>query len=608
MLLKLILLPLAVLGKKQKCSKPAYAQQLAPVKLELPGVTPHAFEPNPVYSSNENVYYGLPKRMQAPAAPRSAIVASYDEDDFKGSVVYNTAEDIQAVWLDNLEGLNDVDCSAEDQTLTLTFDTEEQATANFPDVWQLPFTALISPKYVSCIVQVDDDTRTLGLREIRSIKAVNQKQVVVEAQFLDFRGAILSQEFEFSSKPKVHQPTNNATLERRIEGSLDGNIPIHYNFDGGKIVEYKQSSIVCKKCNFDYDLGWEVKGGVTFNWVCTKKVLKICVWGKMDIDSWSAVNFNGQGGTNVDLDFRLSPDIKWSSAPMYLVRPVPIGPAITIPLVLDAGFFFSIETMVALKVDGDISLTTGFDVQFPKFTYSWDSRHGSNYEGSQMIANFHPPQFDLKATFTPSISINPLLSASINIAGYKNSIGLGLKNEFLLPITVATDAACHLEFMIQYQPDVVLTLDKDLTDFPLITLLDKICLWNRDLALPTSSATTDIASTTTTLPTTAIPTTALPTSELPTTSLATTALPTTALPTTALPTTHSSVETTQSTTEQLSSSVSSTTDANTSTETSASSTQAVSSDAVTTTSTTKYAPTASTTSTEKVLYQTAKRN
>ncbi|KAJ3382645.1 hypothetical protein HDU92_004648, partial [Lobulomyces angularis] len=122
---------------------------------------------HPMFDVAQEVLFGLPLKLDNPAAPRSRIITKFEEEKFTGNVIYHTAEGVDAVWLENLVGLNNIECLPDDPTLTLTFDSESNA--KFPEVWgRFPLTALISQRYYKCMTF--DNKLTLGVRKILGIK------------------------------------------------------------------------------------------------------------------------------------------------------------------------------------------------------------------------------------------------------------------------------------------------------------------------------------------------------------------------------------------------------------------------------------------------------
>ncbi|KAJ3219229.1 hypothetical protein HK099_004774 [Clydaea vesicula] len=417
--------------------------------------------PPPALDDTNDVLFGLPVKLDNPASPRSKIIVKFDEENFFGEVTYFTAHNVQAVWLDNLVGLTNVECSSDDN-LSLTFDPE--VAVKFPEVWgELPVIVLISQRYTSCIKNKNE--MTLPVRKILGIKSISNNVLVAEAKLINFDDVIEKADFKFSSKEG--QQSNNSTLQKRI----GGNLGVHTNLNNIRLVETKDVP-GCKECNIliknlaiDYSFRWEAYGS---------------------IGGYAVVEINGSGRDNVDIDFLLTSDlIEWKSDKKNFFT-MTLGPTIYIPQVLELGFFFKMEVVIAIALKGKLKLSTGFDSELTPLFFRWDSRFGTEAKGGEMKANYHGSKIALTAEVTPKLEVTPMLAFNIQFGSKANEVGVGLKNVFEFPLIIKLfGGSCDLTFEVVYKPDIIVrTFDSDHTilRFPKFTLFSK-CIW-KDMSEP----------------------------------------------------------------------------------------------------------------------------
>ncbi|KAJ3222871.1 hypothetical protein HK099_001795 [Clydaea vesicula] len=406
-----------------------------------------------VVSINAALNQANPRRGDA-RAPREVVETKFDEPGFYGKVTYKTTPGKSAVWLDNLEGLVNVDCSDSTQ-IVLSFEKNSQTA--LPEVWgSFPLNVIISSKYTNCLEKnsrVSSEIE-LGAKTITGTKDVKENTLILSVKPISFRKQLVQEtQFEIYSKAVG----SDAKLI-----DIGGNIPFFKDFSGMPLIDHSQlpGSVICSTCSLRYDLGWKIYGSLN---------LQGAKYG---------VTFTGTGKANFDLNYSLPKTYEFDSGVKTLFS-YPIGTNVDIPGIVTAGFFVKLEGRLKVNTNGDVSITAGFDLVQREFTYNYDSQTQSSFSGGEIVPNSHPVDVKLEADISPSVHLNPVLEAKLKIFTKDLNIGLGLDNHFASNMHVSNSGICALDFKLDYTPSIFYRLnsiDNILKSFNTMVVVPKVCL------------------------------------------------------------------------------------------------------------------------------------
>ncbi|KAJ3386836.1 hypothetical protein HDU92_002242 [Lobulomyces angularis] len=456
-----------------------------------------------------------------PSQPRSLLTVEHVEEDYLGEITFETNENVNAVWLDNLNGLLNVDCSTTGE-MKLTFDSPTNA--KLPEVWgTFPITALISAKYSNCLGQevlCEEDNicevkEALGVQVIEGINlaaATNENDLVLSTTKQEFfDDTVTETSFNFASTNVESDDPSLNSLQKRFNKQKEfqfskswidkdvfstAYLDLQSIFGPSKISP--ESKITCRNCTIDYRLGWKISGHIRSR-RCKTNSQRKCHTNKMSYE------LTGGGKATFDLKFALSGTHTVDIITIPIIPSIPLGPSagITIPGIFNAGFFFEMGANIAIDIVGKIEFTAGIDITQNDFTFTRNSRNifGSeadqidNLNGGKVDFNLHKPTFKAAAKFIPKLSINPTFSAKIELPAVKNlgvSIKLGMGNELQFPMVVDTseilEKDCLVSFALTYHPSIFVSAKalklfqafKELTNFPTFELVKKRCIKFKD--------------------------------------------------------------------------------------------------------------------------------